>query len=153
MRLQAEHDALPPAGADDRISSKSGRHEIAEQIKALRDAMEASRVEFVLRTLTPDEFKLVQADAQLPDAEQKISEYDQLAWQSTAPPECDNPALYADLPQLTAAKWKALADRIGMRQFSDLLNDANALVLTKVAVPDFSRSVSETLSPRTPSEN
>jgi len=140
LRLQQEHDALPPEGGDDRVGSKSARRDLAEKIRSLREQMEASRVEFTIRTLTPDEFKRLQADNELPEGEQKISEYDQLEWQSVE-------------PALSADQWRKLADRIGMRQFSDILNDANALILSKVAVPDFSRSVSETLSPPTSSES
>ena len=44
-------------------------------------------------------------------------------------------------------------DRIGIAQWSEIVKDANDLILSKVAVPDFSRSVSETLSPRVSSES
>ena len=64
--------------------------------------------------------------------------YDQLEMQSVE-------------PKLTREQWKALADRIGMAQFAQITKDANDLVLSKVAVPDFSQSVSETLSPPAPS--
>ena len=84
------------------------------------------------RTLTPDEFKSLDSD--------KVTVYDQLAMQAIDPP-------------LTTEQWKRLADRIGTAQWSQIVSDANALILSKVAVPDFSRSVSETLSPPRSSEN
>ena len=140
-RLQAEHDALPAEGGDDRVSSKgSPRKALAERIKALHDEMEASRVEFIIRTLTPEEFRKIESDNDRPDDEQKYSVYDQLEWQSVE-------------PHLTAKQWEALGERIGTRQFSDIMRDANALILSRVAVPDFSRTVSETLSPKASSES
>jgi hypothetical protein len=131
--LQAEHDALPPEGGDDRMSSKSARRDVAKRIADLREQMEASKVEFIIRTLTPDEFKRI-------EDEDALDVYDQLEWQSVE-------------PKLTKEQWRQLGARIGMAQFSAIVKDANALVLSKVAVPDFSRSVSETLSPPKSSES
>lgn len=132
-RLTREHDALPAEAGDERESSKaSPRKALAEKIAALRQEMEASRVEFTIRTLTPDEFKSLSED--------EDAVYDQLALQSVE-------------PKLDASQWRRLADAIGMAQFSQINKDANALILSKVAVPDFSRSVSETLSPPAPSES
>jgi hypothetical protein len=56
-------------------------------------------------------------------------------------------------PPLTSDQWRRLADKIGMSQFAQIVKDANDLVLSRVAVPDFSRNVSETLSPPAYSEN
>ena len=132
QRLTREHDALPKSGGDERESAESSpRHELAQRIADLRAEMEASRVEFTIRTLTPDEFRKISDD-------DKLDVYDQLEWQSVD-------------PKLTREQWKALADRIGMAQFAQITKDANDLVLSKVAVPDFSQSVSETLSPPAPS--
>ena len=134
MRLTAEHDALPVDGADDReASASSPRADLAARIKALRDEMEASRVDFVIRTLTPQEFKRVQDD-------DSLDVYDQLAMQSV------EPALAAD-------QWKQVGEVIGSGQWGYIVAAANELVLKRVAVPDFSRSVSQTLSPRVSSEN
>ena len=133
-RLTREHDVLPLDGLDDReVSAPSPRKEIAAKISALREEMEASRVEFTIRTLTPDEFKKVQDD-------EKFDVYDQLAMQAI------EPALDRD-------QWKRLADRIGIAQWGQVVKDANDLILSRVAVPDFSQSVSATLSPPTSSEN
>lgn len=133
VELTKQHDALPAATPDDRESTKgSPRQALAEQIAALRDEMESSRVELTLRALTMDEFKSVG------DADDDV--YKQLAMQSVE-------------PVLSAAQWKTLADRIGFAQFAQISKDANDLVLSKVAVPDFSRSVSQTLSPPTSSES
>ena len=144
QRLTQEHDAIPKSGDERESAATSPRHELAQRIADLRAEMEASRVELTIRTLTPDEFRKISDD----DA---LDIYDQLEWQSKAPEGSDNPAAYADLPQLTRAQWKAMADRIGMAQFAQITKDANDLVLSKVAVPDFSQSVSETLSPPAPS--
>lgn len=145
QQLTAEHDATPAEGADERESDQpSPRHALAERIAALRAEMEASRVTLTLRTLTPDEYRKVANDGSL-------DIYDQLEWMSKAPEDCENPAAYSDLPQLTRAQWKAMADRIGTAQFAVMVTDANALVESKVAVPDFSPSVSKTLSPPAPS--
>ena len=130
-RLQAEHDALPVG--DDREGSKGSRRKIAERIKALRDEMEASRVPLVIRTLTPDEFRKV-SESDVLDV------YDQLAMQSVE-------------PALTKDQVRRLADVIGAAQWGAIVSEANALITSRVAVPDFSRSVSETLSPSESSEN
>lgn len=134
LRLTREHDALKPESGDDREASvASPRKVLADRIATLREEMEASRVEFTIRTLTPDEFKGMSED-------DERGVYDQLEMQSVE-------------PKLTKAQWKALADRIGTAQFAEITKDANDLILSRVAVPDFSRSVSETLSPPAPSEN
>jgi len=131
-RLTREHDALPPESGDEReASAPSQRKALADKIAALRAEMEASRVEFVIRTLTPDEFKRINDD-------DSLDVYDQLAMQAVE-------------PALTKDQWKRLADKIGTAQWAEIVRDANDLVLSKVAVPDFSRSVSETLSPPTSS--
>lgn len=131
--LTKQHDALPATSGDEReTATESPRKALAEQIVALRDEMEASRVELTLRALTPDEFKAV--------AEDEAAIYDQLATQSVS-------------PKLDAGQWKKLADAVGFAQFAQITKDANDLVLSKVAVPDFSRSVSATLSPPTSSES
>ena len=133
-RLTKQHDALPVEAGDDREqSAPSARKELAAKIAALRAEMEASRVEFIIRTLTPDEFRKVQDN-------EALDVYDQLAMQSI------EPALDRD-------QWKRLADKIGIAQWSQIVSDANALILSKVAVPDFSQSVSATLSPPVSSEN
>lgn len=133
-RLTREHDATPAAGGDEReVSAPSKRADLAARIVALRKEMEDSRVEFTIRTLTPDEFRKMQDSG---DEEP----YEQLAIQSVE-------------PVLTSEQWRRLADKIGMSQFAQIVKDANDLVLSRVAVPDFSRSVSETLSPPASSEN
>ena len=133
LRLTKQHDALPADAGDDREqSAPSPRKELAAQIAALRSEMEGSRVELTIRTLTPDEFKTLDSDT--------VDVYDQLAMQAVE-------------PALDKGQWKKLADKIGTAQWSQIVSDANALILSKVAVPDFSRSVSETLSPPRSSES
>ena len=132
-RLQAEHDRLPDESGDQREGSKGGpRKALAERIVALRAEMDASRTEFVIRTLTPDEFKALSDDT--------MGVYDQMAMQSVE-------------PSLTAAQWQQVANAVGAAQWGALVKDANDLILSKVAVPDFSRSVSQTLNPPAPSES
>lgn len=132
-RLTREHDAMPADGGDQRISSKgTPRKALADRIAALRDEMEGSRVDMVIRTLTADEFKAIQGDDK--------DVFDQFATQSVE-------------PKLTREQCKQFADRIGHAQWKAIMDEANALVLAKVAVPDFSQSVSQTLSPPPSSEN
>jgi len=132
LRLTREHDALPVEGGDEREGSgPSKRGAVAAKIASLREEMEGSWVEFTIRTLTPDEFRRMSDD-------DNLDVYDQLEMQSIE-------------PALSKDQWRRLADRIGTAQWSKIVSDANNLVLSKVAVPDFSRSVSETLSP-TPSD-
>lgn len=145
-RLKAEHDAAP-AGDDDReFSGSSDRDGIEQQIADLRAEMEASRVEWTIRTLGPVEFKAVINAA---DDEP----FDQMAMMSRAPEGCANPGLYNDLPNLTADQWRQIAGAIGTAQWSVIVDDANSLVMSKVAVPDFSRPSSTTRTPLGLSEN
>lgn len=130
--LTEEHDRLP-ADDDGRVSSKSERAKIAKQIAALRDEMAASEQAIVIRCLTPDELTGLQDDK-----ERDVCH--QLAQQSVD-------------PVLTADQWRAIGEVIGAGQWGALVGQANALVVGRVAVPDFSRSVSQTLSPPESSEN
>ena len=141
-RLKAAHDALPTDDGDEREASTAGteRADLAEQIGTLRAEMEASRVEWTIRTLGPDEFKKVMDD-------EDLSTFDQISMQSRAPEGCANPSLYNDLPNLTADQWKQIAGAIGSAQWAVLVNDANNLIMTKVAVPDFSPATSGTRTP------
>jgi len=141
-RLKAVHDALPADEGDERETSTGDarRSEIAAQIAALRDEMEASRVEWTIRTLGPEEFGKVRDD-------DTLDVFDQISMQSRAPEGCANPSLYNDLPNLTADQWKQIAGAIGAAQWGALVGDANALVISKVAVPDFSPATSTTRTP------
>lgn len=154
-RLTRLHDTLPADDGDERETSGPGRrHEVAEKIRALRAEMEASRVEWVLRTLTPEEFRdLPDEDEGEDEATSEPKVFEQIALQSRPPEGCPNPSLYRDLPNLTAEQWRRIAGVIGVRQWGDLVGEATALILSKVAVPDFSRTVSETLSPPARSES
>lgn len=134
-RLQAEHDALPPE-SDDRESSGSARHDLAARIVELREGMEASRTEFVIRTLTPQEFR----DFTTVDESDEDAIFRQMALQSVE-------------PKLTAEQWRRVSDAVGVGQWGSMVKDANELVLRRVAVPDFSRAVLRTLSPPESSEN
>ena len=73
---------------DERESSTvdAARAEIAAQVVALRDEMEASRVEWVIRTLGPEEFGKVRDD-------ESLTVFDQISMQSRAPEGCANPNL------------------------------------------------------------
>lgn len=134
QRLTAEHDALRDDRGDERESTTtSPRLELAQRIAALRDEMDASRADFVIRTLTPEEFRILQESDDL-------SVYDQMEMQSIE-------------PKLTGEQWKRLGDAVGSGQWAAVVAAANELVLKRVAVPDFSRSVSATLTPRESSES
>lgn len=146
-RLIAEHDALPAEDGDEREASvASPRADLADRIVALRAEMEASRVEWVIRTLGPEEFGKVRDD-------ESLTVFDQIAMQSRAPDGCANPSLYNDLPNLTADQWKQIAAAIGAAQWGQLVTDANNLVVSGVAVPDFSPTGSANRKRPTPSEN
>lgn len=141
-RLREAHDALTDDDGDERESStvNGERHAIAEQIASLRSAMEASRVEWVIRTLGPEEFAKIRDD-------DTLDVFDQVAMQSRAPEGCKNPSLYNDLPNLTADQWRQIAAVIGAAQWGAIVGDANALVVSRVAVPDFSPATSTTRTP------
>lgn len=99
--------------------------DIEDRVDALRREMEASRVEFVIRTLTPDEFGSLGED----------SVYEQFALQSVT-------------PKLTAEQAKRVADVVGASQWGHMMMEANSLVVSKAAVPDFSPSSSAHRSTR-----
>lgn len=141
-RLKTAYESLPetPAGDERETDGPSTRDEIAARITALRDDMESSRVQWTLRTLGPDEYR------QIIDADD-VEPFEQIALQSRAPEKCANPSLYADLPNLTADQWRQIAQAIGARQWGDLVDAATALIVSKVAVPDFSPSSSTTRTP------
>jgi hypothetical protein len=142
-RLIKAHDSLPETFGDERESDgPSTRDEIAARIATLREQMESSRVEWTIRTLTPQEFAALDDDV-----------FKQIGLQSRPPEGCANPSLYNDLPNLTDDQWQQIAGAIGAAQWGELVKDANALVISKVAVPDFSQTASETKTQRTSSEN
>jgi hypothetical protein len=142
-QLIRAHDSLPENGGDERESDgPSTRDEIAARIAALREQMESSRVQWTIRTLTPQEFAALDDDV-----------FKQIGLQSRAPEGCANPSLYNDLPNLTADQWRQIAKAIGSRQWGDLVDSANALIMSKVAVPDFSPAISRTRTPLGLSEN
>jgi hypothetical protein len=91
--------------------------EIEDRIDTLRREMEGSRVEFTIRTLTPDEFRA------LGDGEDAV--YEQFARQSVE-------------PELTPEQAKRVADVVGAAQWGGMMMQANELVMSKAAVPDFS---------------
>lgn len=132
--LTTEHDRHVLAGEDDEA------RQFARKIKALRDEMVASEVAFELRALTPDEYK------QLAD-DDSLDIYDQMEIQSTSLDEWTSPN------ELTADQWRKIGERIGAGQWMALTAKANELAVARVAVPDFSRSVSMTLATRASFKN
>ena len=146
-RLSRELDALPAEDGDEReASSSSPRHALESRVASLREQMEQSRTTWTLRTLGPEEFKKISED-------ESLTVYDQIAMQSRAPEDCKNPSLYNDLPNLTGDQWRQIAGVIGAAQWGQLVADANALILSKVAVPDFSQNGSATQKRPASSEN
>lgn len=140
-QLIEAYESLPETTGDERESDgPSTRDEIAARISTLREDMESSRVEWTIRTLGPEEFKkVIEADTDEP--------FEQIAMQSRAPENCANPSLYNDLPNLTADQWRQIAAAIGSRQWGDLVDSATALIISKVAVPDFSPATSGNRTP------
>lgn len=138
-RLQSEHDALPDTEDERESSGSTSRQSIAEQIRALRDEMEQSRQDLTLRTLGPDEYQTVVGD-------ESLDIYDRVALQTQPPKDSPNPAAYNDLPNLTADQVRRLAGVIGAGQWANVRTVADDLISHKVAVPDFSQTVSQTLS-------
>ena len=110
-RLTAEHDSLPGAEGDEReVGGSSKRADVAKRIVELRDEMEKSWAEFVIRTLTPQEFKRLQ------DVDE-LGVYDQMEMQSVS-------------PKLTGEQWKRLGEAIGSGQWAEIVRAANELVLS-----------------------
>lgn len=141
--LVRAYESLPETTGDERESDgPSTRDEIAARIDALREQMESSRVEWTIRTLSPQEFAALDDDV-----------FKQIGTQSRAPEGCANPSLYNDLPNLTDDQWRQIATAIGAAQWGSLVRDANDLIISKVAVPDFSPANSTTRTPLGLSEN
>jgi hypothetical protein len=138
--LKAQYEALPDDGDARESTQGSDRDRLAQAILTLQEDMTQSRQEWVLRTLGPDEFKALSQDDDL-------DVYDQMAMQSNPPDPCPNPKAYADLPGLTADQWRQIAAAVGAVQWGVIVGAANDLILSKVAVPDFSPNTSMTPSP------
>lgn len=126
--LEKQLDDLDDGLDDKRLNSRKATTEkkaLAEKIRDLRDAMEASKRTVKLRALTPDEYKAVNEDD-----DQDLC--DQLAVQSVS-------------PKLTVDQWRKLGALMGSGQFIRIANVANTLALGSVESPDFSQSVLDTL--------
>jgi hypothetical protein len=122
-RLEAQIEQAS-AGGDDRESSvPADVTALQQQIDALKAAMEKSRREFTLRTVTPDELEKI--------AGEDTDVYDQLAIQSVK-------------PVLDRDQWKRVGAAAGATQFGAFVRKANGLATLEVVVPDFSPSTSTT---------
>jgi hypothetical protein len=120
-------------GADDRESSvPADVTALKQQVAALKAAMEKSKREFTLRSVTPDELEQIAGDG--------TDVYDQLAIQSV------KPALDRD-------QWKRVGAAAGAQQFSAFVRKANALATLEVVVPDFSQPISTSQDQRESSLN
>lgn len=126
-RLTGQYEQAKEAVQDERVGVKSPRRDMQERIEALVAEMEASKTDFLLRTLTPDEFQRLRKD-------DNLDVFDQLEIQSIE-------------PHLTADQWRQVSEAVGVAQWSPFVAEANDLILSKVVVPDFSRADSTT--PRT----
>ena len=120
-------------GADDRESSvPADVTALRQQVATLKAAMEKSKREFTLRSVTPDELEQIAGDG--------TDVYDQLAIQSV------KPALDKD-------QWKRVGAAAGAQQFSAFVRKANALATLEVVVPDFSQPISTSQDQRESSLN
>lgn len=134
-KLRTTLAKIPEEVGDERESSVDERAVLTERIAALEAEQEASAMMVELRALNPQEFK----DVVLDDTKDV---YDQIAAQSQGTRN-----------EGDRARWESVAAKVTAHQWGVFVEAANALVLTKVAMPDFSQNDSTTQSPPTSSTN
>jgi hypothetical protein len=126
---------IPEQVGDERESGVDERAPLLERIAALEAEQESSAMIVELRALNPQEFK----DIVLND---ECDVFDQIAAQSQGTRN-----------EGDRERWQSVAAKVTAHQWGAFIERANALVLTKVALPDFSRTDSETPSPPALSES
>lgn len=128
--LQEEHDAAKRAESGDvRLTSKGSRsRELADEIAAVREQMESGWLSIRLRGLTGDELDRVN---KAKDAEAKT---------------ILSLSLQAVEPRLDGRALKALRDKIGVGQWSHVVEEAGRVAFGEVRTPDFSASVLASLA-------
>lgn len=131
--LRAALERLPEEGADERESTVDERAPLLERIAALEAEQAESAMIVELRALNPQEFK----DAVVAEG---TDVYDQIAAQSQGTRN-----------EGDRERWVAVAATISAFQWGEFLERANALLLSKVALPDFSQNGSTTPTRRTSS--
>lgn len=115
----------PREGVSDPTSTAMS--DLAQRIDTLRGDMERSRIEFVIRTLTPEEY------ASIREGDDDV--FAQFALQSVS-------------PELTVDQVKRVTEVVGAMQWGEMMSEANALILSRAAVPDFSPANSQSPSMR-----
>ena len=125
---------LPKDPSDEREGVKSVRADLTGRRDALAAEQDGSAQEFELRALSAPEF----AEVSKPE----FDVFDQIAVQSkgTANEACRD-------------VWERVSASVTAMQWSGFVARANALVLSKVAVPDFSQPNSTTQAQRSSSES
>lgn len=144
--LEEEEAALAAARSkaldDDRLNGPGVSSEaaaIAARIKALHDEMDGSWLTIRLRSLTPAESEQVQKLAEEGDAVQATLKA--LATQTVEP------------KGMTVERWAAMRERIGVGQFTSVVQAANRVSYGQVVTPDFSLSALATLATEESSTN
>jgi hypothetical protein len=123
--LRAALDRLPEEG-DERETTVDERAPLLERIAALEAEQAESAMIVELRALNPQEFK----DVVLDEAKDV---YDQIAAQSRGTRN-----------EGDRERWESVAAKVTAHQWGAFVERANALVLTKVTMPDFSQNGSTT---------
>lgn len=134
--LDAAHTAAKREDAADvRLSSKNGAaYPIAQEIEKVRAQMESGWLTIRLRGLTSAEIARAT----------KVKGEDQVVRQI---------AMQIVEPKMTEAQVKVLRDRIGVGQFTAVVNTASEVAFGEVRTPDFSAAVSATLATAESSKN
>jgi len=127
--LRTSLDKIPEQAGDERESSIDERASLLEQIAALEAEQSGSAMMVELRALNAQEFK----DVILADDKDV---YDQLAAMSKGTRN-----------EGTRERWETIAKNVTAHQWGAFVEAANALVLTKVAMPDFSQRDSGNRTP------
>lgn len=127
--LEVAHTAARREDAGDvRLSSKSGSaYPIAQEIEKVHEQMESGWLTLRLRGLTQAEL----ARATKAKGDEQVAR--QIALQCVE-------------PVLTEAQVRALRDKVGVGQFTEIVNAAGDVAFGKVSTPDFSAGVSATLA-------
>ena len=124
--LDAKIKALPEQPGDEREGQVSQRDTLTAERDRLSDEQAASATEFELRALSATEYRVI-----IDDDGKDV--FDQIAAMSQGTRN--------EAPRET---WERVAGTVSAMQWGEFVTRANALVLSKVVVPDFSQQPSTT---------
>ena len=126
---------LPKEPADERESDTGARADLEARLAELEAEQESSKQEFEIRALGATEYNGIASD-------KSKDVFDQIALQSQGTAN--------EAPRET---WERVAASVPAMQWDAFVDKANDIILSRVVVPDFSRSSSKSPKPPASSES